>query len=43
MPEGTSIEETYMEREPLYEKWAQLTLDGTMPIADLVDKIIEAL
>ena len=43
MPEGTSIEETYLEREPLYKKWAQLTLDGTMPIADLVDKIIEAL
>ena len=43
VPKGTSIEETYLEREPLYKKWAQLTLDGTMPIADLVDKIIEAL
>ena len=41
--EGTTIEETYSERKPLYEKWAQLTLDGTKPINDLVKDIIRGL
>jgi|TARA_B110000967_G_scaffold209970_1_gene269045 shikimate kinase len=41
--EGTTIEDTYSERKPLYEKWAQLTLDGTKPINDLVKDIIRGL
>ena len=36
---GTPIEDVYLERMPLYEKWAQSTLDGTLPIDELVNLI----
>lgn len=38
-PIGTPIEDVYLERMPLYEKWAQITLDGTLPIDELVNLI----
>jgi len=38
-PIGTPIEDVYLERKPLYEKWAQSTLDGTLPIDELVNLI----
>lgn len=39
-PIGTSIESVYLERRPMYEKWAQVTLDGMLSIDELVDFII---
>ena len=39
-PIGTSIESVYFERRPMYEKWAQVTLDGMLSIEELVDFII---
>jgi shikimate kinase len=39
-PIGTSIESVYIERRPMYEKWAQVTLDGMLSIEELVDFII---
>ena len=39
-PDGASIEDIYLERMPLYEKWAQVTLDGTKTVNDLVKDII---
>jgi len=39
-PIGTSIESVYLERRPMYEKWAQVTLDGMLSIEELVDFII---
>ena len=35
-PEGLSIDEIFQEREPLYKKWADTTLDGK----DSVEKIL---
>ena len=39
-PIGTSIESVYLERRPMYEKWAQVTLEGMLSIEELVDFII---
>ena len=39
-PIGTSIESVYLERRPMYEKWAQVTLDGMLSIDELVDFVI---
>ena len=39
-PIGTSIESVYFERRPMYERWAQVTLDGMLSIEELVDFII---
>ncbi len=41
--EGTSVEDTFNERKPMYEKWAQETLDGSLTIDDLVNFIIKNL
>ena len=38
-PIGTSIESVYLERRPMYEKWAQITLDGMLSIDQLIDFI----
>ena len=43
VPEGTSVEDTFNERQPMYEKWTQKTLDGSLTIDDLVDSIIRNL
>ena len=39
-PEGISIEDIYKERVPLYDKWADITLNGDRSIEDLISKII---
>ena len=36
-PEEASIEDIYNERIPMYERWAQQTIDGTLPIKDLIN------
>ena len=44
MPNGNTIAELYAEREPLYEKYADITLDCTNLTAEqCVDKCIELL
>ena len=40
VPEGTSIEDAFNERKPMYEKWAQITIDGTLSVDELVNLII---
>ncbi len=39
-PDGLSIDDIYKERVPLYNKWADITLNGNKSIEDLVSKII---
>ena len=39
-PEGLSIDDIYKERVPLYNKWADITLNGAKSIEDLISKII---
>ena len=39
-PEGATIDEIYQEREPLYKKWANTTLDGKESVENLVSSII---
>ena len=39
-PEGANIDEIYQEREPLYKKWANTTLDGKESVENLVSSII---
>ena len=39
MPEGISVPDVYLEREPLYEKFSQLTVDGSKSIEQLVDEV----
>tara|TARA_X000001036_G_C20573394_1_gene763612 strand:+ start:277 stop:765 length:489 start_codon:yes stop_codon:yes gene_type:complete len=39
-PEGLSIDEIYLEREPLYKKWADATLDGKDSVEKMVSSII---
>lgn len=39
-PEGLSIDDIYKERVPLYNKWADITLNGNKSIEDLISKII---
>lgn len=38
-PDGSTIEEIYQEREPLYRKWANTTLDGQESVENLVSSI----
>ena len=38
-PEGSTIDEIYQEREPLYRKWANTTLDGQKSVENLVSSI----
>lgn len=35
-PEGSTIDEIYQEREPLYRKWANTTLDGQESVENLI-------
>ena len=39
-PDGLSIDEIYKERVPLYNKWADITLNGDKSIEDLISKIL---
>ncbi len=39
MPDGMSVSNVYMERKPLYEKFSQLTVDGSKSIEQLVDEV----
>ena len=39
-PDGLSIDEIHKERVPLYNKWADITLNGNKSIEDLISKII---
>ena len=39
-PEGLSIDEIYKERVHLYNKWADIKLNGDKSIEDLISKII---
>ena len=39
-PEGLSIDEIYLEREPLYKKWADITLDGKDSVKNLLSNIL---
>ena len=34
-PDGMSIEDVFYEREPLYKKWADKTVDGSLSIDQL--------
>ena len=39
-PEGLSIDDIYQEREPLYKKWADITLDGKDSVENLLSTIL---
>jgi shikimate kinase len=39
-PEGLSIDDIYQEREPLYKKWADITLDGKDSVENLLSSIL---
>ena len=39
-PEGLSIDDIYKERVPLYNKWADIKLNGDKSTEDLISKII---
>ncbi len=39
VPDGISIPDVYLERQPLYEKFFQFTLDGSKPIKELVTEV----
>ena len=39
-PDDLSIDDIYKERVPLYNKWADITLNGNKSIEDLISKII---
>jgi len=39
MPDGMSVSDVYIERKPLYEKFSQLTVDGSKSIEQLVDEV----
>ena len=41
IPGSTFIDEIYQEREPLYKKWADTTLDGQESVEKLVSSIIK--
>ena len=38
-PEGSTIDEIYQEREPLYRKWANTTLDGQESVENMISNI----
>lgn len=40
VPENLSIEEVYSERKPLYERFSQLSIDGTKSIDELIDIVL---
>ena len=39
VPDGMSIEDVFYEREPLYNKWADKTVDGSLSVDQLVQII----
>ena len=39
-PEGLSIDDIYQEREPLYKRWADITLDGKDSVKNLLSSIL---
>ena len=39
-PDDLSIDDIYKERVPLYNKWADITLNGNKSIEDLISKIV---
>ena len=39
-PEGLSIDDIYQEREPLYKRWADITLDGKDSVENLLSSIL---
>ena len=39
VPDGISVSDVYLERQPLYEKFFQFTLDGSKPIQELVTEV----
>ena len=39
VPDGVSVSDVYLERQPLYEKFLQFTLDGSKSIQDLVTEV----
>ena len=39
MPDGMSVSDVYLERKPLYEKFSQLTVDGSKTIEQLVEEV----
>lgn len=39
MPDGMSVSDVYIERKPLYEKFSQLTVDGSKSIEQLIDEV----
>ena len=39
-PEGLSIDDIYKEREPLYKKWADTTLNGKDSVENLLSTIL---
>jgi len=41
VPEGMLIPDIYNEREPLYQKYSEITLDGSMTIQKLVDEVLK--
>ena len=41
VPEGMPIPDIYNEREPLYKKYSEITLDGSMTIQQLVDEVLK--
>ncbi len=41
VPEGMPIPDIYNERKPLYQKYSEITLDGSMTIQQLVDEVLE--
>ena len=44
MPEGYTLKELYLERAPLYEKYADITVDCTkLTVEETVRKVAEAL
>ena len=41
VPDGMPIPDIYNEREPLYQKYSEITLDGSMTIQQLVDVVLQ--
>jgi len=41
VPDGMPIPDIYNEREPLYQKYSEITLDGSMTIQQLVDEVLQ--
>ena len=39
VPDGISVSDVYLERKPLYEKFSQLTVDGSKSIEQLVSEV----